>query len=211
MRGLWLAVALAGRLGAQTIGADMAKLNGVYAQQNQSAWCWAACVQMIFQYYGFSLGQRAIVERAYGDYAGGGVRNHGGTVADITKSLAGGGADERGTPYQSMVQFWAHAPTPQVLRWELGARHPILIACAPPPRYAYLGTGHAVLIVAGDFTEDASGYPEFTTLTVRDPSPYVRNGADPGMVVYPARELLKRIQCYWTVKVIPGASAPPAR
>lgn len=36
-------------------------------RQYKDNWCWAACVQMVLDYYGLSVSQSRIVERAYGD------------------------------------------------------------------------------------------------------------------------------------------------
>ena len=36
-------------------------------RQYKDNWCWAACVQMVLDYYGLSVSQSSIVERAYGD------------------------------------------------------------------------------------------------------------------------------------------------
>jgi hypothetical protein len=34
--------------------------------QNQSQWCWAACIAMCAKYYGYSLSQKKIVQEVYG-------------------------------------------------------------------------------------------------------------------------------------------------
>lgn len=38
-----------------------------FHRQYKDNWCWAACVQMVLDYYGLSVTQSKIVERAYGD------------------------------------------------------------------------------------------------------------------------------------------------
>lgn len=38
-----------------------------YHRQYKDNWCWAACVQMVLDYYGLEVTQSRIVERAYGD------------------------------------------------------------------------------------------------------------------------------------------------
>lgn len=38
-------------------------------RQYKDNWCWAACVQMVLDYYGLNVSQSKIVERAYGDYS----------------------------------------------------------------------------------------------------------------------------------------------
>lgn len=36
-------------------------------RQYKYNWCWAACVQMVLDYYGLNISQESIVRRAYGD------------------------------------------------------------------------------------------------------------------------------------------------
>lgn len=38
-----------------------------YHRQYKENWCWAACLQMVLEYYGLEVSQSRIVERAYGD------------------------------------------------------------------------------------------------------------------------------------------------
>lgn len=38
-----------------------------FHRQYKDNWCWAACVQMVLDYYGVDVTQSRIVERAYGD------------------------------------------------------------------------------------------------------------------------------------------------
>lgn len=34
--------------------------------QHMSQWCWAACIEMVFRYYGYDIGQETIVEQTWG-------------------------------------------------------------------------------------------------------------------------------------------------
>lgn len=38
-----------------------------YEPQQASQWCWAACIQMIFNYYGYEMDQASIVNALWGD------------------------------------------------------------------------------------------------------------------------------------------------
>ena len=42
-------------------------IESCFHHQYKDNWCWAACVQMVLEYYGLSVTQSRIVERAYGD------------------------------------------------------------------------------------------------------------------------------------------------
>ncbi len=48
------------------VGIDMAKLPPIYAAQKMSQWCWAACIEMVFAYYGYKVSQERIVQTIYG-------------------------------------------------------------------------------------------------------------------------------------------------
>jgi hypothetical protein len=37
-----------------------------YSFQNMDQWCWAACISMIFKFYGFDVSQIMVVQQAYG-------------------------------------------------------------------------------------------------------------------------------------------------
>jgi hypothetical protein len=34
--------------------------------QHESQWCWAACIEMIFRYYGFDIAQEQVVQETWG-------------------------------------------------------------------------------------------------------------------------------------------------
>lgn len=36
-------------------------------KQNKDQWCWAACIQMVFSYYGLNVSQETIVREAWGE------------------------------------------------------------------------------------------------------------------------------------------------
>src|SRR5690242_14048954 len=39
---------------------------GAVGGQHQSEWCWAACLEMVFRYYGFHVSQQQIVQETWG-------------------------------------------------------------------------------------------------------------------------------------------------
>jgi hypothetical protein len=54
----------------------------VTAQQKMNQWCWAACIEMVFKYYGYDVPQARIVHDAWGQ-----VVNMPGQPAQILASL----------------------------------------------------------------------------------------------------------------------------
>lgn len=50
--------------------------------QYLSQWCWAACLEMVFKYYGLNLSQEKIVKETWG-----GIENFPGQPRHIVKSL----------------------------------------------------------------------------------------------------------------------------
>ena len=42
-------------------------IESCFHHQHKDNWCWAACVQMVLEYYGLNVTQTRIVERTYGD------------------------------------------------------------------------------------------------------------------------------------------------
>ena len=47
-------------------GIDSDRMDTVYTSQRRSQWCWAACIEMVFEYWGHSVTQKRIVERTWG-------------------------------------------------------------------------------------------------------------------------------------------------
>ena len=189
-----LLCARATALAADSIGLSPAEMARVHVVQRDSMWCWAASVEMLFKAYGLQVGQQHIVRRLYGDSLGGQVRNHGGSVQDVTRALQGGDVDEQGRRYWAMGQFHQGAPTARILQWELAAKHPILVICSLDAGNEWRHITHAMVMVGGDTGAGPDGDSMFQRLTVLDP-------ASRDAVSLPATPLLRRILCYWTVKV----------
>jgi len=47
-------------------GIDPKKMDTAYASQEHSKWCWAACLEMVFTYWGHPLSQPNIVRQTWG-------------------------------------------------------------------------------------------------------------------------------------------------
>ena len=47
-------------------GIDPEKMDTVYATQERDKWCWAACIEMVFTYWGHPVSQKEIVRQTWG-------------------------------------------------------------------------------------------------------------------------------------------------
>jgi hypothetical protein len=203
LMGLLLWASLAVGASAARVGVDPAALRQAYVRQSRSQWCWAACTEMLLRCYGVEVRQSRLVEAMYGSTLEGRARNHAGSVGAITGMLQGSHVDATGRSYSMRAECWNGPPAPRILQWELSAKRPIMVVCSLDPGNAWRQATHAVLLVAGDSTVGTDGYPSFSTLTILDP-------AGAGMVTVAAPVFLRRVLCYWTVRV-QAASAAPAR
>lgn len=71
-----------------------------YEPQFQSEWCWAACISMIFDYYGHPVTQERVVTEAYGAPAN--VPAGSGFV--IAQALNRSWVDDNGHPFRSVLR-----------------------------------------------------------------------------------------------------------
>lgn len=196
--GVWLA--LMGLLGnwqpsPQYVGIPSEKMEGVVAIQEHSNWCWAACIQMIFQYNELDLSQAEIVRRSFGTDPYGNLPNWTGNFEVITRNLNGWNLDNAGAPYRvSSLMNWG-APPPAYLIDELTAERPVLVGYRTGPQ-----SGHAVLITAASFIQTPQG-PEIQSVVVRDPMPTRDQPKEASRYEYPAFRFAHKIQAYWFVQI----------
>ncbi len=174
---------------ATTVGLSSGAVNGIYAEQKQSEWCWAACIQMITSLYGADLTQDEVVARTYGP----GV-NRAGTLDLITANLNGSGTTRHGRIYTMSSRMLGSELLPAILVAELSAGHPVLLGCDEG------GSGHAVVCTAVSYDGDADE-PTITALTVRDPWPSASNRAGSGRQVLRGSDLGSHVVEGWVVHV----------
>ena len=174
---------------ATTVGLSSSAVNPIYAEQRQSEWCWAACIQMITNLYGADLTQEEVVARTYGP----GV-NRAGTLDVITATLNGSGTTRHGRQYHLASQMLTNTELPAALVAELTAGHPMMLGCDAG------GSGHAVVCTAVSYEGDAS-HPTITLLTIRDPWPSGSNHAGAGRQVLRGDDLGPRILEGWVIHV----------
>jgi len=165
------------------------------SSQHNSNWCWAASLQMIFNYYGINISQEQIVARSYGIDPKGELPNWTGNFEVITGNLNNWSVDNNGRQYAVRATFNMGAPTPAYLIQELSLQRPVLIGYQSGPN-----TGHAVVITACSYIESDDG-PIIQTLIVRDPWPSEVNVANEGRVVHRGYEIANSIQAHWYIVI----------
>jgi Peptidase_C39 like family len=86
-----------GGMCTSSLAFDTIVRNFPYEQQDR--WCWAAAVSMIFQFYGYHVGQDKIVERAYG-----GSFDLSGDFVENARLLNRPWVDDRGRNFVSQIK-----------------------------------------------------------------------------------------------------------
>lgn len=163
--------------------------------QRNSNWCWAASLQMIFNYYGINIEQEEIVRRSYGTDPYGNLPNWAGSFQVITANLNNWNIDGSGKQYAVNSSFNWGAPSPSILINELSAQKPVLIGYRSGP-----SSGHAVVITALSYIMTSYG-PQIQSLIVRDPFPTQSNIDNEGRNEYPAMNLASLVQAHWFITI----------
>jgi len=199
---LFLMLILIIGLGQQTFGQQVTcvgirsdNFNYFSSSQRNSNWCWAASLQMIFNYYGVNITQEQIVARSYGIDSSGNLPNWTGSFQVITQNLNNWSMDNLGRQYIVSASLNWGAPTPAYLIEELSAQQPILIGYRSSP-----SSGHAVVITACSYIQTTSG-PFIQTIVVRDPWPNQQNVSTNGKNEYRADNLANLIQSHWYIRI----------
>jgi len=164
------------------------KFNFVYSNQRGANWCWAACVQMILNYYGVSIAQEQIVQRTFGSDYWGNLPDWPGRFSDISANLNNWSVDNYGYYYQVASTCYNGPPNADWLVSELELQHPVFIG------YETGYGGHAVLITACTYIV-VDGVKNIRTITVRDPSP------GGGKLTYNGYDLAPHITAHWYIRV----------
>ena len=180
---------------ATYVGIPSNNFNYFASSQRNSNWCWAASLQMIFNYYGVSITQEQIVARSYGVDPYGQLPNWAGSFQVITANLNNWNVDNNGRQYSVSASLNWGAPTPAYLIQELAAQRPVLIGYQSSPN-----SGHAVVITACSYTQTAYG-PIIQSIVVRDPWPSQQNISTNGRVEYPGSNLANLIQAHWYIRI----------
>jgi len=165
------------------------------SSQHNTNWCWAASIQMIFNYYGIDITQEQIVARSYGVSPTGLLPDWTGNEQVITANLNNWSVDNGGRQYTVRAYCYPGPPTPAYLIQELALKRPVLIGYQSGP-----GSGHVVVITACSYINTDNG-PLIESIVVRDPWPDEDNTANQGRKEWTGIELANKIQAHWYIVV----------
>lgn len=122
--------------------------------QHASQWCWAACIQGVFSYYGHEVPQERIVKETWGS-----IVNMPGQPQQILSALNRQWIDEDGNSFHvSATTLTANHVT---AAQDLAADNPLIIGTM----------GHAMILTAVEYTRNAMGQGNIVNAIVRDPWP----------------------------------------
>ncbi|THB70736.1 MAG: hypothetical protein D6E12_02315 [Desulfovibrio sp.] len=122
--------------------------------QEYDQWCWAACIEMVFRYYGFEVDQQRIVRETWGS-----IVNMPGYPEQIMANLNRTWVDDRGRHFRSQGdQYSANALSAAE---DLANNRPLIVGTM----------GHAMLLTAMMYTTNDYGHSQLVSAVVRDPAP----------------------------------------
>jgi pimeloyl-ACP methyl ester carboxylesterase len=179
------------------VGIPSSSFNLAYSEQANSQWCWAACIQMILNYYGIDISQYDIVQRTYGQDPYGNLPNWSGSYEVITDNLNNWGIDRSGAQYTVSTEMGYGQPDPAAFVDELGNQRPVLIGYSTGAQ-----TGHAVVATAASFYGSAAA-PVLASFVVRDPRENTLATPYRGRREYDASSL-GAVSVYWYIRVEQG-------
>jgi hypothetical protein len=122
--------------------------------QHLSQWCWAACLEMVFRYYGFAVPQARIVRDTWGA-----IVNLPAAPVQILANLNRPWIDDTGRAFG--VAGDAFSANPVTAAHDLAQDMPLIIGT----------TGHAMVLTAVTYLRDVYGNGEVKAAVVRDPWP----------------------------------------
>lgn len=178
------------------IGIPSDGLDTHFAHQRNGMWCWAACIEMLFEMHGVGVSQEMIVDRTFGSLPGRLPPNKPGGLGHMHASLNHFGIDYRGRRYHVASALYPGAPSPQVIVQELMSRRPLLLSYR-----SRADMNHAVLLTGAEITEEDHGLRRLRTFIVRDPMPKEDNIRRRGRREHGARELVAKTTAHWLVRI----------
>lgn len=189
-------IPLPSQLQLNRVGILAERFNYFVSSQRNSQWCWAAALQMIYNYYGVSISQEQIVHRSYGnDPATNSLPDLPASFDLVTKNINGKWYDSSGKIYFANATLFYGRPNPYNLIAELSNQRPILIGYKTG-----INLRHAVVLTACSYVSTIWG-PQIQTLTVRDPDNTGADNSNPGRIEYTGSSLAELIDVHWYIKV----------
>lgn len=126
----------------------------VSSQQYLSQWCWAACIEMVFRYYGFRVSQTRIVQETWGS-----IVNLPGHPRQILANLNRPWIDDGHRRFGVIGDVYSANPI--TASQDLANDMPLIIGT----------TGHAMVLTSVTYLRNQFGNGEVTAAVVRDPWP----------------------------------------
>ncbi|MFB8831615.1 hypothetical protein ACE0DR_25515 [Azotobacter sp. CWF10] len=150
------------QMGSCEVGIRFDKLQRTYASQEMSQWCWAATIEMIFNYYGYKVPQHKIVQQIYG-----GIYNLPAlSGAVISSALSRRWTDDQGLEFDVQLQA-AYDVDSSVQAID---NNLILTSLAQEIPLIYGNYSHAMVLTAAAFNISPMG-PQIFNLGFMDPWP----------------------------------------
>lgn len=131
-------------------GIDSTVATRIAKVQKNTQWCWAASIEMLFEYYGFIVPQEQIVGETWGH-----IVNMPATDLQIMKGLNRSWQDKSGKIFRSSSSKVSIGSAAQNL-----ARNTPLIICT---------TGHAMVLTALEYFTDKFEHGDVKNAIVMDP------------------------------------------
>lgn len=152
--------------------------------QTTTNWCWAACIEMIFKYYGHPVPQARVVEEVWGS-----IVDMPAAPSQILAALNRPWRDRFGRRFHSVGT--TYGANPATAAQDLAANRPLIIGTRR----------HAMLLTSLQYVRDPFGNASVTRAVVRDPWPSSLTIATQGKRVLTAQEwygtmFLARIRVY---------------
>ena len=126
----------------------------VYASQERSQWCWAACIEMVFTFWGHPIDQEEIVGRTWGR-----IVNMPAQPQQIIAALNRSWTDNNGRRFRPYGDVFS--ATGATAAQDLASGMPLIIG----------SMGHAMVLTAISYNRAQSSQGQVTGALVRDPWP----------------------------------------
>jgi hypothetical protein len=178
------------------IGIPSDALDTHFAHQRNGMWCWAACIEMLFEMHGVGVSQEMIVDRHFGSLPGQMPPNKPGDMMHMHASLNHYGIDYNGRHYEVISSLYPGPPSPATIVRELEARKPMLLSYRSRP-----SMNHAVLLTGAELVDERPGLRRLRTLIVRDPWPKQENLRKRGRIEHAAKDLVAKTVAHWIVRI----------
>lgn len=135
-------------------GIPQEKLDTVYITQEESEWCWAACIEMVFTFWEHPVDQEEIVRQTWGE-----IVNMPAQPAQIVAALNRPWTDSNGDTFR--VRGDVSSVTGAAAAQDLANGMPLIIG----------SMGHAMVLTAISYNRAPNSQGQVTGAIVRDPLP----------------------------------------